>query len=264
MIMTRNPHKTKDPETSFGFARIKQSEKQARVDTVFDTVAHRYDIMNDIVSGGLHRLWKDAMVAWLQPPRHPRRTFRVLDVAGGTGDIAFRVAKAGGKGVDITVVDINEAMLKEGQRRATHEAKALAANLRFVKANAEALPFADRQFDAYTIAFGIRNVPDKQKALAEAYRVLRPGGRFICLELSQMQAPFLEAIYERYSFEIVPRLGAMIVGDAAPYQYLVESVRRFPNQARFADMITRAGFSHVQHRNLSCGIVAIHAGWRFA
>ncbi len=261
--MARKPQHMMDDETSFGFSRIRQSEKQGRVDAVFDTVAHRYDIMNDVISGGMHRMWKDALVAWLQPPRHTERPFRVLDVAGGTGDIAFRIARAGGPAMDITLVDINETMLQEGRRRALHDESNIEKNLCFVKANAEKLPFRDRQFDAYTIAFGIRNVPDMQKALDEAYRVLVPGGRFLCLELPPVNVPVLDKLYERYSFDIVPKLGELIVGDGEPYRYLVESIRRFPNQARFADMIRRAGFSRVRYRNLSGGIVAIHSAWRF-
>jgi demethylmenaquinone methyltransferase/2-methoxy-6-polyprenyl-1,4-benzoquinol methylase len=198
-------------------------------------------------------------VAWLNPPRS-ERSFRVLDVAGGTGDVAFRIARAGGKGVSVTVADISPEMAGEGQKRSLKEG--LDGTCRFTVGNAEALSFSDRSFDAYTIAFGIRNVTHIEKALAEAYRVLKPGGRFLCLEFSHVSVPGLARLYDAYSFTAIPAIGKVVTGDGQPYRYLVESIRTFPDQERFKQMIEDAGFSHVQHRNLSGGIVAIHSGWR--
>jgi demethylmenaquinone methyltransferase/2-methoxy-6-polyprenyl-1,4-benzoquinol methylase len=184
----------------------------------------------------------------------------VLDVAGGTGDIAFRIARAGGKGTEVTVADISPEMVAEGARRA--KAEGLSGRCRFMVANAEALPFADRSFDAYTIAFGIRNVPDIPKALREAWRVLKPGGRFQCLEFSRVDVPGLDQIYDAYSFTVIPAIGKVVTGDGQPYRYLVESIRTFPPAPLFAEMISEAGFSRVTYRQLTAGTVAIHAGWR--
>lgn len=243
---------------SFGFREVDVAEKQKLVDDVFDRVASRYDLMNDLMSGGLHRLWKDAMVAWLAPPRHsPNRAF--LDVAGGTGDIAFRIVDRS-PGSRVTVGDVNAEMLAVGKRRAA--ALGLAGNLSFVEANAEDLAFDDGQFDAVTIAFGIRNVPRIDDALRQAFRVLKPGGRFLCLEFSAVDVAGLDRLYELYAFNVIPALARLVTGDDEPYRYLVESILRFPNQARFAAMIERAGFERVEYRNLSGGIAAIHSGWR--
>lgn len=244
---------------SFGYREVTLGEKQGLVDRVFERVASRYDLMNDLMSGGLHRLWKDALVSSLAPPRQPRRAYRVLDVAGGTGDIAFRIAGRS-EGAEITVADINGAMLSVGRERAA--ARRLGRTLAFVEANAEALPFPAGRFDAVTIAFGIRNVPRIEVALAEAYRVLKPGGRFLCLEFSAVDIAGLDRIYDLYSFSVIPRLGGIVAGDAESYRYLVESIRRFPNQARFAAMIAAAGFERVGFENLSGGIAAIHSGWK--
>jgi demethylmenaquinone methyltransferase/2-methoxy-6-polyprenyl-1,4-benzoquinol methylase len=233
--------------------------KQRLVDGVFDTVASRYDLMNDLMSGGLHRVWKDAAVTWLAPPRRSPVPFEVLDVAGGTGDIAFRIAERAPSAA-VTVADINAGMLAVGRSRA--RSLRLADRVAFVEANAESLPFAAARFDAVTIAFGIRNVPDIQKALAEAFRVLKPGGRFLCLEFSAVDVAVLDTVYDLYSRNVIPRLGGVVVGDEEPYRYLVESIRRFPNQARFSAMIERAGFERVAVRNLSGGIAAIHSGWK--
>ncbi|MEF2070172.1 bifunctional demethylmenaquinone methyltransferase/2-methoxy-6-polyprenyl-1,4-benzoquinol methylase UbiE [Consotaella aegiceratis] len=247
-------------ETSYGFSKVGgREEKQERVNRVFHQVAKRYDLMNDLMSGGLHRLWKDAMVAWLAPPR--RTDWRFLDVAGGTGDIAFRIVKASGNKVQGTVLDINASMLGVGAERAAKHR--LDANLAFVEGNAEALDLPDNAFDAYTIAFGIRNVPRIDAALAEAYRVLKPGGRFLCLEFSEVDVPFLDKLYEMWSFRAIPAIGERVAGDRESYEYLVESIRRFPNQANFESMIRDAGFERVTHRNLSGGIAAIHSGWKF-
>ncbi|MEQ1952066.1 bifunctional demethylmenaquinone methyltransferase/2-methoxy-6-polyprenyl-1,4-benzoquinol methylase UbiE [Mesorhizobium sp. CN2-181] len=245
-------------QTSYGFREVADDEKQPLVDAVFHRVANRYDLMNDLMSGGLHRLWKDAMVAWLNPPR--RAGWRSLDVAGGTGDIAFRIVDASGGNAKATVLDINGSMLAVGRERAAK--RDLEDNVDFVEANAENLPFPDETFDAYTIAFGIRNVPHIDAALAEAFRVLKPGGRFLCLEFSEVDMPILDRIYEEWSFKAIPPIGRVVTGDAEPYAYLVESIRKFPNQANFADMIRRAGFERVAWRNYSGGIAALHSGWK--
>jgi demethylmenaquinone methyltransferase/2-methoxy-6-polyprenyl-1,4-benzoquinol methylase len=245
-------------ETSYGFRKVGAGEKQPLVNDVFHKVANRYDLMNDLMSAGLHRLWKDAMVAWLNPPKRPG--WKVLDVAGGTGDIAFRIVEASQRQAHATVLDINGSMLAVGRDRA--EKLGLAANTDFVEANAEALPFEDDTFDAYTIAFGIRNVPRIEVALAEAYRVLKRGGRFLCLEFSEVEMPLLDKAYEAWSFNAIPRIGKAVTGDGEPYSYLVESIRKFPNQQNFAAMITRAGFGRVTFRNYSGGIAALHSGWK--
>ncbi|TIX25160.1 MAG: bifunctional demethylmenaquinone methyltransferase/2-methoxy-6-polyprenyl-1,4-benzoquinol methylase UbiE, partial [Mesorhizobium sp.] len=228
-------------ETSYGFRKVGAGEKQPLVNDVFHKVANRYDLMNDLMSAGLHRLWKDAMVAWLNPPKRPG--WKVLDVAGGTGDIAFRIVEASQRQAHATVLDINGSMLSVGRDRA--EKQGLAANTDFVEANAEELPFESETFDAYTIAFGIRNVPRIEVALAEAYRVLKRGGRFLCLEFSEVEMPLLDKAYEAWSFNAIPRIGKAVTGDGEPYSYLVECIRKFPNQQNFAAMIARAGFDRV-------------------
>jgi demethylmenaquinone methyltransferase/2-methoxy-6-polyprenyl-1,4-benzoquinol methylase len=245
-------------QTSYGFRTVEDGEKQGLVNDVFHKVAKRYDIMNDVMSAGLHRVWKDAMVTSLNPPH--RAGFRFLDVAGGTGDIAFRIVAASRGQAHGTVLDINGSMLGVGAERAAK--KGYAGNLDFVEANAEALPFDDATFDAYTIAFGIRNVPDIDKALGEAYRVLRRGGRFLCLEFSEVDMPLLDRVYEAWSFNGIPAMGKAIAGDAEPYQYLVESIRKFPRQVDFANMIERAGFSRVVYTNYTGGIAALHSAWK--
>ncbi len=247
------------PDTHFGFREIPLGDKQALVDDVFHKVARRYDLMNDLMSAGLHRAWKDALVIAINPPRN-ERGFALLDVAGGTGDVAFRTIAAGGSGTRATVADINAEMLGVGRERAY--AQALDDVVTFVDANAEALPFPDRSFDAVSIAFGIRNVPRIDVALAEMHRTLRIGGRFLCLEFSNVDVPGLDALYELYSFNVVPALGRAVVGDAEPYRYLVESIRRFSRPNAFAEMMRTAGFRRVSHRSMSGGIVALHSGWR--
>jgi demethylmenaquinone methyltransferase / 2-methoxy-6-polyprenyl-1,4-benzoquinol methylase len=248
-----------DETTHFGFRDVPLGDKQTLVNSVFHSVASRYDLMNDLMSGGLHRVWKDIMVNTLNPPRgdHP---FALLDVAGGTGDIAFRAAKASGAGFRATVCDINQDMLQVGRERAAKQH--LDDRTAFVEGNAEELSFADRSFDAYTIAFGIRNVPRIDRALVEAFRVLKPGGRFLCLEFSTVEVPGLDRLYDFFSFNVIPPLGRVVTGDAESYQYLVESIRKFPKPAGFADMIRAAGFSRVNWQTLSGGIVALHSGWR--
>ncbi|WP_036262623.1 bifunctional demethylmenaquinone methyltransferase/2-methoxy-6-polyprenyl-1,4-benzoquinol methylase UbiE [Methylocapsa aurea] len=245
-------------ETHFGFSRVPLQDKQARVDDVFHKVASRYDLMNDLMSAGLHRVWKDIFAAKVKPSRQAR--FRHLDVAGGTGDIAFRVAKAGSRQTEITVLDINADMLEVGRERASK--RNFPAHLEFIEANAEDLPFADDSFDAYTIAFGIRNVPRIDKALSEALRVLKRGGRFLCLEFSNVNVPGLAKLYEAYSFHAIPRLGQLVTGDADSYRYLVESIARFPEAESFREMIAGAGFERAAFTRLSGGIVAIHSGWK--
>jgi demethylmenaquinone methyltransferase / 2-methoxy-6-polyprenyl-1,4-benzoquinol methylase len=247
----------RDDTTHFGFETVPLGEKQARVNEVFHSVARRYDLMNDLMSAGLHRLWKEALVTAVNPSR--TRPHRHLDVAGGTGDVAFRVLDAGGPRTRVTVLDINGDMLAVGRERAGARH---AGQINFVEANAEALPFEEEEFDAYTIAFGIRNVPRLEAALGEAYRVLKPGGRFLCLEFSKVDVPGLDRLYDLYSFSVIPRLGGLVTGDAESYRYLVESIRRFPPPAAFARRIAEAGFWRVSHRPLTGGIVAIHSGWK--
>lgn len=245
-------------DTHFGYSTVPLSEKQHLVDDVFHKVAGRYDLMNDFMSAGLHRVWKDVLVGMVKPSKIS--AFRHLDVAGGTGDVAFRVVEAGRPQTDVTVLDINGDMLDVGRERAIK--RGLDQSLTFVEANAEDLPFPDGQFDAYTIAFGIRNVPRIEKALAEAHRVLKRGGRFLCLEFSDVDVPMLDKIYETYSFRAIPAIGRMVTGEAEPYQYLVESIRKFPSAERFQDMIAGAGFKRASFTRLTGGVVAIHSGWK--
>ena len=243
-------------QTHFGSRKVRIDAKQGLVDDVFHKVAGRYDLMNDLMSLGLHRVWKALLVAKLRPPR--RRPFNHLDVAGGTGDVAFRVA-AGGEGVEVTVVDVNPEMLRVGEERAKRRRR---GGVRFVEGNAEALPLPDAAFDGYTIAFGIRNVPRMELALAEAYRVLKRGGRFLCLEFSRVDLPVFDRVYEFYSNAAIPALGRVVAGDGAPYRYLVESIRQFPTPDLFSDRIAAAGFARVDYTRLTGGIVAIHSGWK--
>jgi demethylmenaquinone methyltransferase / 2-methoxy-6-polyprenyl-1,4-benzoquinol methylase len=245
-------------DTHFGARRVPLGDKQALVDDVFRSVARRYDLMNDLMSFGLHRAWKDALVTAIDPPR--QGPFAHLDIAGGTGDVALRVRAAGGEQTRVTVCDINPDMLAIGRDRAA--AKGLGDALTFIEANAEALPFPDRSFDAASIAFGIRNVTRIETALAEAFRVLKIGGKFLCLEFSAVDVPGLDRLYDLYSFNVIPALGRVVAGDAESYRYLVESIRRFPNPQAFAAMLRAAGFGRVTHKTMSGGIVALHSGWR--
>lgn len=245
----------KSSTTHFGFQTVPEGDKAGMVHGVFTRVANRYDVMNDLMSVGIHRLWKDAMMDWLAP----RPGQRLLDVAGGTGDVAFRFlgrAKAG----HATVCDLTESMLIEGRKRA--EAENLAHSLDWIVGDAMALPFADNTFDVYTISFGIRNVTRIPDALAEAYRVLKPGGRLMVLEFSQMPNAMLQKAYDIYSFNVIPLMGQIVANDRASYQYLVESIRNFPDQETFAGLIRQAGFAQVKYRNLSLGIAALHSGWK--
>ena len=248
-----------DQTTHFGFRDVPLGDKQTLVNDVFHSVAQRYDLMNDLMSAGLHRVWKDLMINALNPPRSGA-LFALLDVAGGTGDIAFRAAEAAGPGFQATVCDINSDMLSVGRARAA--ARHLDDRVSFVEGNAEALAFPIRSFDAYTIAFGIRNVPRIDLALSEAFRVLKPGGRFLCLEFSTVDVPGLDLVYDLFSFKVIPPLGRAVTGDADSYQYLVESIRKFPKPGAFAEMMRTAGFARVNWQSFSGGIVALHSGWR--
>ena len=244
--------------TQFGAKRVPLAAKQALVNDVFHSVARRYDLMNDLMSFGLHRAWKNALVTAVNPPK--AAPFAVLDIAGGTGDIAFRIIEAGGAQTRVTVSDINPDMLEVGRERAAiNDGDAVVT---FAEANAEALPFADRSFDAVTIAFGIRNVPRVDRALAEAFRVLKIGGKFVCLEFSVVDVPALDRLYDFYSFNVIPALGRVVAGDAESYRYLVESIRRFPKPQAFAAMLRAAGLGRVSFQAMSGGIVTLHSGWR--
>jgi demethylmenaquinone methyltransferase/2-methoxy-6-polyprenyl-1,4-benzoquinol methylase len=245
---------TPDKRTaSFGYREVEEDEKPALVGRVFSSVARRYDLMNDLMSAGVHRLWKDAAVDWL----NPQMGWTVVDAAGGTGDIAFRIAARAPK-AKIIVCDINQEMLEQGKNRAKKHRR---ANIEWLCGDAEDLPLPDGMADAFTIAFGIRNVTHIDKVLAEAFRVLKPGGRFLCLEFSK-PAPGLDVLYDRYSFSVLPRLGQLVARDREAYQYLAESIRRFPAQKPFAKMIEQSGIAQVTFRNLSGGIAAMHSGWK--
>jgi demethylmenaquinone methyltransferase/2-methoxy-6-polyprenyl-1,4-benzoquinol methylase len=249
--MTQDSQKT----THFGFQTVPETEKAGRVQGVFNSVASKYDVMNDAMSMGIHRVWKDAMMDWLAP----RPGQQLLDVAGGTGDISFRFLKRAGQG-HATVLDLTAPMLVEGRKRA--EAEAMIDSLDWVVGDAMSLPFPDNTFDVYTISFGIRNVTRPQDALTEAYRVLRPGGRLMVLEFSQIPNDMMQKIYDLYSFNIIPRLGQVIAGDRDSYQYLVESIRQFPDQETFLGMVQNAGFGQAKYRNLTMGVACLHSGWK--
>jgi len=248
-------------DAAFGYRTVAAAEKPALVRGVFDSVAGRYDLMNDLMSAGIHRLWKAAMVDWL----HPRPGQEFLDVAGGTGDIATRILERLGPDAlrqesRVTVCDATPRMLVVGRDRSID--RGILGNLQWVGGIAEALPFPDRRFDAYTIAFGLRNVTHLDAALAEARRVLKPGGRFLCLEFSHVTLAPLASLYDLYSFRVLPALGDIVVRDRAAYQYLVESIRRFPAQAELVQRIEAAGLGQVRFRNLTGGVAALHSAWR--
>ena len=247
--------KTLNKETHFGFETINEKEKAGRVQGVFNSVASKYDVMNDVMSLGVHRIWKDMMMDWLAP----RSDQKLLDVAGGTGDIAFRFLKRSGFG-HATVLDLTSSMLTEGQNRA--EAEQMVNQIDWVVGDAMHLPFEDNVFDVYTISFGIRNVTRPQEALEEAYRVLKPGGRIMVLEFSQIPVPLGQWFYDRYSFNFIPKMGEIITNDRHSYQYLVESIRKFPDQETFLGMIKSAGCENAKYRNLSLGIACLHSGWK--
>lgn len=243
-----------DDTTHFGFETVQTAEKSGRVRDVFNRVADQYDLMNDVMSAGVHRLWKDSFVDSL----NPRSGEKLLDVAGGTGDIAFR-AVSHAPGLDVTVCDINGEMLRVGKGRA--EDKGF-EGVSFAAGDAQCLPFPGQLYDAYTIAFGIRNVTDIDAALRDAHRVLKYGGRFLCLEFSPKVLPALQSLYDRYSFDLIPKMGRWVAGDEDSYAYLVQSIRQFPDPAAFAEKISNAGFSRVSHRAMSGGVVQIHSGWK--
>jgi demethylmenaquinone methyltransferase/2-methoxy-6-polyprenyl-1,4-benzoquinol methylase len=257
--MEQNSENASHSTASFGFRTVPEGDRQGLVNKVFASVADRYDLMNDLMSGGMHRLWKRELITMLNAPRSGT-PFKLLDVAGGTGDIALRYAKDTGPNATAVICDISPQMLEVGKRRISDAG--LDGRIACVEGNAEELPFESASFDAYTIAFGIRNVTHIDKALAEAYRVLKPGGRFLCLEFSECRLPFLDRAYDFHSFEIIPRLGQWAAGDADSYRYLVESISRFPKQEAFAELIRNAGFARVSFRNLTGGIAAIHGGWK--
>ncbi|GHE01854.1 ubiquinone/menaquinone biosynthesis methyltransferase [Defluviimonas sp. 20V17] len=244
-----------DKTTHFGFQTVAEDQKAGMVHGVFTRVASKYDVMNDLMSMGIHRVWKDQLMDWLAP----RPGQKLLDVAGGTGDVAFRFLGRA-PGATATVCDMTESMLVEGRKRA--EAEQMAESLDWVVGDAMALPFDANSFDVYTISFGIRNVTRIQDALAEAYRVLRPGGRLMVLEFSQIPNDLLQWAYDRYSFNVIPVMGQIVANDRESYQYLVESIRRFPDQESFAAMIRAAGFEQVKYRNLTMGVAALHSGWK--
>ncbi len=256
---SQQPQPSSAPETHFGFRTVAAEEKPQLVRDVFSRVASRYDLMNDLMSGGIHRLWKAELVDRLRP----RPGMRIVDVAGGTGDVAFRIVdRVGGAepGVRVVVCDANLEMIEAGRDRAFD--RGICAGIDWVCGDAENLPFADATMDAYTIAFGIRNVARVERALIEARRVLKPGGRFLCLEFSHLVVPGLAPLYDAYSFKVLPALGAVVAGDRAAYRYLVESIRRFPDQDGFAAMIAAAGLGQGRYSNLTGGIAALHSAWR--
>ncbi|MBT6191615.1 MAG: bifunctional demethylmenaquinone methyltransferase/2-methoxy-6-polyprenyl-1,4-benzoquinol methylase UbiE [Tateyamaria sp.] len=246
---------TDDKTTHFGFETVPEDQKAGRVQGVFNSVASKYDIMNDVMSVGIHRIWKEAMMDWLAP----RSGQELLDVAGGTGDISFKFLKRAGSG-HATVLDLTEPMLIEGRKRA--EADKMADSIDWVVGDAMALPFEDNTFDVFTISFGIRNVTRPQDALAEAYRVLKSGGRLVVLEFSHLPNDGMQKLYDLYSFNVIPQMGKMIAGDRDSYQYLVESIRNFPDQETFLAMIRDAGFENAKYRNLTMGVAALHSGWK--
>lgn len=241
--------------THFGARVVPESQKAGLVHDVFSNVASKYDVMNDVMSMGIHRVWKDAMMDWLSPCDH----HSLLDVAGGTGDIAFRFLKRA-QNATATVLDMTEPMLLEGRKRA--EAEALTDRLDWVVGDAMDLPFGENSFDTYTVSFGIRNVTNIEDALSEAFRVLKPGGRLMVLEFSQLPNDGLQKLYDLYSYNVIPRMGQLIANDRESYQYLVESIRKFPDQDSFAQMIGDAGFENVKYRNLTMGVAALHSGWK--
>jgi demethylmenaquinone methyltransferase/2-methoxy-6-polyprenyl-1,4-benzoquinol methylase len=259
MTQPNNRHRPASASASFGGKQVPTEQRQELVNAVFAAVAGRYDLMNDLMSGGLHRLWKDDLIGTLNPPG-TARPFSLIDAASGTGDVALRFLAAGGSGCSAVLCDISPEMVRVGRARLAE--RALGQRAAFAIGNAEELPFPDHAFDAYTIAFGIRNVTRIGRCLAEAYRVLKVGGRFLCLEFSACEVPLLDRLYDFHSFEIIPRIAKLATGSDEAYRYLVESIRTFPNQRRLAELVAAAGFARSSYRNLSGGIAAIHSGWR--
>lgn len=242
--------------THFGFKTVEESEKAGLVHDVFTNIASKYDLMNDVMSLGVHRLWKDALMDWLNP--QPGQS--LIDVAGGTGDIAFRFIERARRSATATVLDMTESMLTEGKKRS--EAENLSEQLEWVCGDAMALPFSNNSFDVYTISFGIRNVTDIGMAISEGYRVLKTGGRLVVLEFGKIPNTLLQSVYDKYSFNVIPKMGKIIADDAQSYQYLVESIRKFPEQEDFSKILEASGFQNVKYRNLSMGIAALHSGWK--
>lgn len=256
---TYHPGEIGAESIDFGFRQVPTGQKARLVRGVFDSVAGRYDLMNDLMSGGLHRFWKAALIAELAP----RAGERLVDVAGGTGDIAFRAqdwatSRSGGP-IEAVVVDANAAMVAVGRDRALDKG---VAGVSWLTGDAERLPLPDASADAVTISFGLRNVTDRLAALKDMRRVLKPGGRFFCLEFSHVRDPSLAALYDRYSFAVIPKMGQMTTGDGESYQYLVESIRRFPRQEALAELMVEAGFDRVSFEDMTQGVVALHRGWR--
>ena len=242
--------------TDFGFSRVKSKDKSNLVKKIFENVSGRYDLMNDFMSLGIHRVWKESMLDWLAP----RRGHRLIDVAGGTGDIAFNFIKRAKTGANATILDLTESMMIEGKKKTIDLPEE--SQINWVCGDAMRMPFSDSTFDVYTISFGIRNVTNISKALCEAYRVLKPGGRLMILEFSSVNNDIISWFYEKYSFKIIPKLGEFIANDKESYQYLVESIRKFPDQETLSDLIINEGFKQVKHRDLTFGIAALHSGWK--
>ena len=243
--------------TDFGFSRVKSKDKSNLVKKIFENVSDRYDLMNDFMSLGIHRVWKESMLDWLAP----RRGQSLIDVAGGTGDIAFNFIKRAKSGANATILDLTESMMIEGKKKTIDLPEE--SKINWVCGDAMRMPFSDSTFDVYTISFGIRNVTNISKTLSEAYRVLKPGGRLMILEFSSVNNDLISWIYDKYSFNIIPKLGEFVSNDRESYQYLVESIRKFPNQEKFSEMIINEGFRKVKYRDLTFGIAALHSAWKF-
>ena len=243
--------------TDFGFSRVKSKDKSNLVKKIFENVSGRYDLMNDFMSLGIHRVWKESMLDWLAP----RRGQSLIDVAGGTGDIAFNFIKRAKSGANATILDLTESMMIEGKKKTIDLPEE--SKINWVCGDAMRMPFSNSTFDVYTISFGIRNVTDISKTLSEAYRVLKPGGRLMILEFSSVNNDLISWIYDKYSFNIIPKLGEFVSNDRESYQYLVESIRKFPNQEKFSEMIINEGFRKVKYRDLTFGIAALHSAWKF-
>ena len=243
--------------TDFGFSRVKSKDKSNLVKKIFENVSDRYDLMNDFMSLGIHRVWKESMLDWLAP----RRGQSLIDVAGGTGDIAFNFIKRAKTGANATILDLTESMMIEGKKKTIDLPEE--SQINWVCGDAMRMPFSDSTFDVYTISFGIRNVTNISKTLSEAYRVLKPGGRLMILEFSSVNNDLISWIYDKYSFNIIPKLGEFVSNDRESYQYLVESIRKFPNQEKFSEMIINEGFRKVKYRDLTFGIAALHSAWKF-
>lgn len=243
--------------TDFGFSRVRSKDKSNLVKKIFENVSGRYDLMNDFMSLGIHRIWKESMLDWLAP----RGGQNLIDVAGGTGDIAFNFIKRAKTGANATILDLTESMMIEGKKKTIDLPKE--SQINWVCGDAMRLPFNNNTFDVYTISFGIRNVTNISKTLSEAYRVLKPGSRLMILEFSSVNNDLISWIYDKYSFNIIPKLGEFVSNDRESYQYLVESIRKFPNQEKFSEMIINEGFKKVKYRDLTFGIAALHSAWKF-